>query len=207
MGKVFKFHETELQHSGTAQQKKVIILEEMLLKSVELGALGIFCLLLLTKGLNSLTALSDSQKALTQAIEKFTDKINSMDSRISNIARNVLELKQLVKLLFPKPDVIDKPSYLNNPSYNDLQQVNLSTQLADSKLHCLDCKFSAIHAKYFDFKKSPDQRRELFLCERGKNTCQAEKSCRFCICFLYKSILILSHINLLEAFRCEFKII
>ena len=96
-------------------------MEEMLLKSVELGALGIFCLLLLTKGLNSLTALSDSQKALTQAIEKFTDKINSMDSRITNIERDILELKQLVKLLFPKPDVIDRPSYLNKPNYTDLQ--------------------------------------------------------------------------------------
>ena len=56
-------------------------MEEMILKAVELGALGIFCLLLLTKGLNSLTALSDSQKALTQAIEKFTDQINSTQKK------------------------------------------------------------------------------------------------------------------------------
>ena len=79
-------------------------MEEMILKAVELGALGIFCLLLLTKGLNSLTALSDSQKALTQAIEKFTDKINSMDSRITNIERDVLELKQLVKSFLERKD-------------------------------------------------------------------------------------------------------
>ena len=79
-------------------------MEEMILKAVELGALGIFCLLLLTKGLNSLTALSDSQKALTQAIEKFTDKINSMDSRITNIERDVLELKQLMKTFLERKD-------------------------------------------------------------------------------------------------------
>ena len=79
-------------------------MEEMILKAVELGALGIFCLLLLTKGLNSLTALSDSQKALTQAIEKFTDKINSMDSRITNIERDVLELKQLMKSFLERKD-------------------------------------------------------------------------------------------------------
>ena len=79
-------------------------MEEMILKAVELGALGILCLLLLTKGLNSLTALSDSQKALTQAIEKFTDKINSMDSRITNIERDVLELKQLVKSFLERKD-------------------------------------------------------------------------------------------------------
>ena len=54
------------------------------------------------KVLNSLTALSDSQKALTQAIEKFTDKINSMDSRITNIERDVLELKQLIKSLLER---------------------------------------------------------------------------------------------------------
>ena len=65
-------------------------MEEMLLKSVELGALGIFCLLLLTRGLNALTAL-------TQAIEKLADKINLMDSRITNIERDILELKQLMK--------------------------------------------------------------------------------------------------------------
>ena len=79
-------------------------MEDILLKSAELGALGIFCLLLLTKGLNSLTALSDSQKALTQAIEKFTDKINSMDSRITNIERDVLELKQLMKNFLERKD-------------------------------------------------------------------------------------------------------
>jgi len=79
-------------------------LEKMILKTVELGTLGIFCLLLLTKGLNSLATLSDSQKALTQAIEKLADKINSMDSRITNIERDVLELKQLIKTLLERKD-------------------------------------------------------------------------------------------------------
>ena len=70
-------------------------MEEMLLKSVELGALGIFCLLLLTRGLNALTAL-------TQAIEKLSDKMNAMDSRITNIERDILELKQLIKHFFER---------------------------------------------------------------------------------------------------------
>ena len=72
-------------------------MDEILLKSAELGALGIAYILLLTKGLNALTALSDSQKALTNAIEKLADKVNSIDSRITNIERDVLELKQLLK--------------------------------------------------------------------------------------------------------------
>ena len=58
-------------------------MEEILLKSVELGALGIFCLLLLTKGLNALTVL-------TQAIDKLADKLNALDGRITNIERDVL---------------------------------------------------------------------------------------------------------------------
>ena len=70
-------------------------MEEMLLKSVELGALGIFCLLLLTRGLNALTAL-------TQAIEKLADKMNAMDIRITNIERDILELKQLIKHFFER---------------------------------------------------------------------------------------------------------
>ena len=69
----------------------------MILKAIELGALGIFCLLLLTKGLNALVELSNSQKTLANAIEKLADKINSMDGRITNIERDVLELKQLLK--------------------------------------------------------------------------------------------------------------
>ena len=72
-------------------------MEEILLKSVELGALGIFCLLLLTKGLNALTVL-------TQAIDKLADKLNSMDGRITNIERDVLELKQLVKNFLERKD-------------------------------------------------------------------------------------------------------
>ena len=72
-------------------------MEEMLLKSVELGALGIFCLLLLTKGLNALTVL-------TQAIDKLADKLNALDGRITNIERDVLELKQLVKNFLERKD-------------------------------------------------------------------------------------------------------
>ena len=72
-------------------------MEEILLKSVELGALGIFCLLLLTKGLNALTVL-------TQAIDKLADKLNALDGRITNIERDVLELKQLVKNFLERKD-------------------------------------------------------------------------------------------------------
>ena len=72
-------------------------MEEILLKSVELGALGIFCLLLLTKGLNALTVL-------TQAIDKLADKLNATGGRIANIERDVLELKQLVKNFLERKD-------------------------------------------------------------------------------------------------------
>lgn len=79
-------------------------MEEMILKYAEFGVLGIITLLLLTKGLSALKTLSDSQKTLAAAIDKLADKINSMDSRIVNIERemrdlrnDLLETKQLIK--------------------------------------------------------------------------------------------------------------
>ena len=86
-------------------------MEEILLKYVELGALGIFSLLLLTKGLTNLNTLaqtmasfSEVQKALTATIEKLTDRLNVTDNKVSNIEREVrdlrndfLETKQLLK--------------------------------------------------------------------------------------------------------------
>ena len=68
-------------------------MEEILAKSVELGALGIFCLLLLTKGLNALSLLSDSQKTLATAIEKLADKINSIDGKIAILEREIQDVK------------------------------------------------------------------------------------------------------------------
>ena len=84
-------------------------MEEIILKCAEFGILGVFSLLMLTKGLSALNTLSDSQKTLAAAIDKLADKINSMDGRISNIEREVrdlrgdfLETKQMLKSILER---------------------------------------------------------------------------------------------------------
>ena len=84
-------------------------MEEIILKCAEFGILGVFSLLMLTKGLSALNTLSNSQTILATAIDKLADKINSMDGRISNIEREVrdlrsdfLETKQMLKSLFER---------------------------------------------------------------------------------------------------------
>ena len=72
-------------------------MEEIILKSIELGALSIFCLLLLTKGINALNAISETQKSLTIAIEKLTNKLNTTNSKLISIEHDILELKQISK--------------------------------------------------------------------------------------------------------------
>ena len=79
-------------------------MEEMLLKGIELGALGLVTVLLLTKGLSALNTLADSQKTLAKAIDKLADKINFMDGKIANVEREVrdlrndfFEIKQMIK--------------------------------------------------------------------------------------------------------------
>ena len=68
-------------------------MEEILLKSAELGVLGVIVLIMLTKGLSVLTAL-------TLAIDKLADKINLQDgefkSRLKNIDREVKEIRRLI---------------------------------------------------------------------------------------------------------------
>lgn len=71
-------------------------MEELLLKYVELGALGIFSLLLLTRGLSALNTLSDSQRTLASAVDKLADKINLMDSRVSDIERELSDIKRVL---------------------------------------------------------------------------------------------------------------
>ena len=68
-------------------------MEEILLKSAELGVLGVIVLIMLTKGLSVLTAL-------TLAIDKLADKINLQDgefkSRLKNIDREIKEIRRLI---------------------------------------------------------------------------------------------------------------
>lgn len=89
-------------------------MEDLLLKCAEFGILGVVTLLLLTKGLSSLTelakttaTLSQSQKALAESITKLTEKINSFSFQLSDIekrldkleensARNFHELRDLI---------------------------------------------------------------------------------------------------------------
>ena len=73
-------------HAAYRTFLKVINLEDILLKSAELGVLGVIVLIMLTKGLSVLTAL-------TLAIDKLADKINLQDgefkSRLKNIAKKI----------------------------------------------------------------------------------------------------------------------
>ena len=62
-------------------------MEEIIMKCAEFGILGVFSLLMLTKGLSAVTAL-------TSAIDKLADKINAMDGRIGNVEREIRDLRQ-----------------------------------------------------------------------------------------------------------------
>lgn len=75
-------------------------MEEIVLKCAELGALGIFSLLLLTKGLSalnslstSLTELSKSQEKLAESVTRLTEKIYNVDSKVENIKAELQDLK------------------------------------------------------------------------------------------------------------------
>ena len=62
-------------------------MEEIIMKCAEFGILGVFSLLMLTKGLSAVTAL-------TSAIDKLADKLNAMDGRIGNVEREIRDLRQ-----------------------------------------------------------------------------------------------------------------
>lgn len=97
-------------------------MEETILNYAEFGILGIFSLLLLTKGLNSVieltktsALLSESQKALADSVTKLAEKVADVGTRLSslsfqiegierrldkleeNSARNFNELRDLIK--------------------------------------------------------------------------------------------------------------
>ena len=89
-------------------------MEEMILKYVEMGVLGAVTLLLVTKGLNALTRISETtaelsaaQKALADSITKLTEKMTSFSFQLADIekrldkladhsARNFKELRELI---------------------------------------------------------------------------------------------------------------
>ncbi|MBQ6298713.1 MAG: hypothetical protein IJK81_13700 [Selenomonadaceae bacterium] len=76
-------------------------MEDLVLKCAEFGILGVVTLLLLTKGLSSLTeltkttaTLSESQKALADSITKLTEKINSFSFQLSDIEKRLDKLEE-----------------------------------------------------------------------------------------------------------------
>ena len=89
-------------------------MEDVILKYAEFGVLGVFSLLLLTKGLTNLSelnkstaALSEAQKALANSITKLSEKIHSFSFQLNDIekrlekleensARNFTELRDLI---------------------------------------------------------------------------------------------------------------
>lgn len=84
----------------------VIFLEDAILKYTELGIVGIFALLLLTKGLSTViklseasTKLAESQAILAKSIDKLTEKVACMDTRLSNFGYQIQGIeKRLDKL-------------------------------------------------------------------------------------------------------------
>lgn len=76
-------------------------MEEMVYKYVELGALGAVTLLLVTKGLNALTRISETtaelsaaQKALADSITKLTEKMSSFSFQLTNIEKKLEKLEE-----------------------------------------------------------------------------------------------------------------
>lgn len=75
-------------------------MDELFLKSFELGALGLISIFLLTKGLNAIKDLSDSNRQLADAVSKLSDKVNSMEHRFSNFEYEFRTMRtQLDKIL------------------------------------------------------------------------------------------------------------
>lgn len=73
----------------------------MVYKYVELGALGAVTLLLVTKGLNALTRISETtaelsaaQKALADSITKLTEKMSSFSFQLTNIEKKLEKLEE-----------------------------------------------------------------------------------------------------------------
>ena len=89
-------------------------MEDAILKYAEFGIMGVFSLIMLTKGLTNLSelnkstaALSESQKALADSITKLSEKIHSFSFQLNDIeksldklegnsARNFTELRDLI---------------------------------------------------------------------------------------------------------------
>ena len=63
----------------------MIHLEDLILKGIELGALGIFSLFLLTKGTSAINDLADSNRSLADSVAKLSDKINQLDTRVNGV--------------------------------------------------------------------------------------------------------------------------
>lgn len=81
-------------------------MEEAILKYAEFGILGVVTLLLLTKGLSTLTKLTETtatlslaQKALADSITKLADKVADMGSKLNSFAFQISGVeKRLDKL-------------------------------------------------------------------------------------------------------------
>ena len=85
-------------------------MEDFLMNVIELGALGIFSLLLLTKGLSglnelakSVNELSVSQKVLSETVSKLAEtvtrlaeKMNDVDNRVDRFERELRDIKDTV---------------------------------------------------------------------------------------------------------------
>ena len=90
-------------------------MEDMILKFTEFGVLGVFSLILLTKGLTNLSelnkstaTLSEAQKALADSVTKLAEKVSGFSFQLAGIekrldkfeensARNFTEIRDLIK--------------------------------------------------------------------------------------------------------------
>ena len=79
-------------------------MEDTILRFEEFGVLGVFSLLMLTKGLSNLAdlnkstaSLSEAQKALAESITKLSEKVHSFSFQLADIEKRLDKIEDLLK--------------------------------------------------------------------------------------------------------------
>jgi len=79
-------------------------MEDTILKFAEFGVLGVFSLLMLTKGLSNLAdlnkstaSLSEAQKALAESITKLSEKVHGFSFQLADIEKRLDKIEELIK--------------------------------------------------------------------------------------------------------------
>ena len=74
-------------------------MEDLVLKCAEFGILGVITLLLPTKGLTALNAITQATTALTESISKLTEKVSSLDIKLETLKYQIEGLEKRIDKL------------------------------------------------------------------------------------------------------------